>query len=515
MSGTRRRIGWVGWTVLGMAGAVGVLVLIWVAWAWYAQRALDREVEKVRARGEPLRVEDLPVLALPDEANAVVLLGKAAQAASDAVGPGMPEVPAASAASFPEGLPYPPKWHRMMEAAYQSHATVYPAVRRARQVGQGAWVRDTEPDVREFGRLRHLAVILADTALYHHFKGNDAEALATLHDLYFLADMADRLPSFSAKLSAWGIRDAAMHRTVVVATELKLGNSENPTGAKREDVLQLMRRLADEEATRQQFIAGLREDRYLMVGRLESPEVKAYVIRPAQLLDAAEALRRAQREIDGVEHPMLPLGTPAPYKPKAIVWPTSALDWHASPVTQGASDPGNSASRLWVMQLARHRCTRIALAMALYRCDHGRYPESLGELVPAHLDAVPRDPTAVDGGEIRYYLAADGKRPVLCMAGHDGVVQTKSAAEIPTQVMYGWQRGTGVAVQDQYRDLSAWTDPNAPPWVEPAAPPADTGGLPPEAVMNDAQQAEAPGQGNAGGQNGAAPEQKQPGREDQ
>jgi hypothetical protein len=61
--------------------------------------------------------------------------------------------------------------------------------------------------------------------------------------------------------------------------------------------------------------------------------------------------------------------------------------------------------------MAQRRMAATALAMRLYELDHGQRPESLGELVPRYLPAVPEDPFVENGQTIRYSIEADG--PVL------------------------------------------------------------------------------------------------------
>jgi hypothetical protein len=50
--------------------------------------------------------------------------------------------------------------------------------------------------------------------------------------------------------------------------------------------------------------------------------------------------------------------------------------------------------------IARLRTARVALAIERYRLAAGSLPDALTDLVPAYLDAVPRDP--FDGNELRY-----------------------------------------------------------------------------------------------------------------
>ncbi len=55
---------------------------------------------------------------------------------------------------------------------------------------------------------------------------------------------------------------------------------------------------------------------------------------------------------------------------------------------------------------ALQRLTQVAIALRLYRHEHGRYPETLQELVPKYLPNVPTDP--FDGKPLRYERLRNG-----------------------------------------------------------------------------------------------------------
>jgi hypothetical protein len=55
--------------------------------------------------------------------------------------------------------------------------------------------------------------------------------------------------------------------------------------------------------------------------------------------------------------------------------------------------------------VARRRATVTSVALSVYRTETGRYPDSLDELVPGHLDEVPLDP--VDDRPLRYVRKSD------------------------------------------------------------------------------------------------------------
>jgi len=65
---------------------------------------------------------------------------------------------------------------------------------------------------------------------------------------------------------------------------------------------------------------------------------------------------------------------------------------------------------------ARLRAARAGLAIERYRLAGGKLPETLGELVPTYLDAVPKDP--FDGQELRFRRLEKGY--VVYSVGEDG-----------------------------------------------------------------------------------------------
>ena len=69
-----------------------------------------------------------------------------------------------------------------------------------------------------------------------------------------------------------------------------------------------------------------------------------------------------------------------------------------------------------VQAIARRDVAETALAIERYRLAKGTLPDALGELVPAYLEAVPKDP--FDGEELRYRRLETGY--VVYSIGEDG-----------------------------------------------------------------------------------------------
>ena len=72
-----------------------------------------------------------------------------------------------------------------------------------------------------------------------------------------------------------------------------------------------------------------------------------------------------------------------------------------------------------------YRAAHLTLALTAYQVDHGRYPESLNELVPQHLAAVPLDPFG--DGPFRYTRSSGGF--VLYSIGPNGIDDGGKRAE--------------------------------------------------------------------------------------
>jgi hypothetical protein len=80
-----------------------------------------------------------------------------------------------------------------------------------------------------------------------------------------------------------------------------------------------------------------------------------------------------------------------------------------------------------------------AIALRLYRKEHGRYPENLSALVPRYLPSVPADP--FDGKPLRYRREGTGFR--LWSIGpdrkDDGGVEGKPGWWVQGDIVWAWR----------------------------------------------------------------------------
>lgn len=126
--------------------------------------------------------------------------------------------------------------------------------------------------------------------------------------------------------------------------------------------------------------------------------------------------------------------------------------------------------------------TRAAIALARYRLAHGDWPESLANLVPELLDAVPLD--RFDGEPLRYKLE-DGEPCIysVCLDRKDDSAQSVPF-EVAQDLTTFWQHPGAADAASIAGDLILWPEPEPPstdesplsPAGEPAAAEPPTGG---------------------------------------
>lgn len=424
-----------------------LLLLAWLLWWWHANRQLDLLTAELRSAGQPLTLSDFPASPLPPAQDGTALLIDAAAQANGIT------VPSARQSDRLNTLPCPRPWHDTMEKAAPATTPVVALIRQARQRGGVNWQPHWPPEATTISARHHfatgpiltfhqLARVLGDTALYHHFNGNDHEAIATILDLQYVARAhADRGFLFTALFSAGAIDSLASHNLHLIAAELKLPDGERGQALRRQ-ITQIIADLSGNGPAPAWCQRALRDDIAVLV-ELGNSGSGHHLFAPMARIRARDMIRRHQAVIRALDNPdqMTP-------EPNAITG-----DWI-------------NALPLWIVQewqvvrqvqqgLSTRRTAAVALAAALYRIVHGHYPATLDELVPAYLPALPIDPLARPSKPFAYLLAAHGQRPVIICAGADGVLQITSESLLPASTNYSWPYPNPGKSDDVYFDLSA------------------------------------------------------------
>jgi hypothetical protein len=430
------------------------------AWTWHAERRLARYVETLRGKGEPVTVAEVLGPAIPESDNGAVSL----RAAGDAI-----DVERWGEFFNLSGIGLPLSEHELdvIRPTLAAHRDVMRLVREAMGKPALEWTGLPPIQARSglppwwggrgpgFYRQRSLARLLYASALVAHQDGDDRAAFDRIDELLFLAEAAARRPSHRAQTGSYGYYEIAFAAVAEVLPELSVGDGEGQVPSQR--ARGLLTRLLDERVPCDAMLRCLRAERaryidYLMPD-MASPVALATdipwseplpmpgppsgvaksVARPAYLLRAQDALERLNAGIESFEAVDLAdfLAT-FPLDPSPMPGGTEAdLVEHASQddAVRQLVSAVQHLGRAHYMNLARRRTTATALALALYRAEHGRLPAGgqLSALVPAYLPGVPGDPLSTVGDSLIFL--PDAERPRVYSVGEDGIDDGGSPAD--------------------------------------------------------------------------------------
>ena len=346
----------------------------------------DAYVASLKARGEPTVPADIMREPLPNKGNAIWYLKQAAAAiALEHMGPSSSCLPSGAA------LPYGDEWNRQAADMMEANPRVFELVREAarHKIDWGISFEVVNsvnvPKLESLGDYIALRGVLADAALYHHFCGDDAAAMAAMQDILFCGDAMADYPLMIGYLVASINRSVASKSIHVIAGGLTIRDAAHPADpvalnpARREDVQKVIRWLLDDETLRQQYRKALAAERLVFLVNAKSRQ-------------ASEAQDRYNSTYTAVMD-------------EAI---EASRSPHLPPLPQVSADKLGLAEQIAGVRsslfetIRSQRMAAIDLATQLYRSDTGHSPSSLSDLVPAYLPAVPADPLAKEGRPLTY-----------------------------------------------------------------------------------------------------------------
>lgn len=477
-----RRFWWLKRLSLAGITLLVLLAITWIVWDQYSRRELQARVDAYRKAGEATTAEEIQPPTVPDEQNAAALYTQAGSVVNTKV-----YCPSASSYTFGEDLPYPPEWHTLARRAIEVNPKPLELARQA-SLRQGAdWgirIRSRMPNQSfpNFNAQRNLANLLGDAAVYEHFHGDDARAISDIRTLLHQARTLNQYPFVLSKLVGIGIEALAVARLEVIAGDLRIGSgpsTSNPsTEVSQDEVHALIGELLGGQQIAQFMAQAMRDERIAMVDNVQSYVGSSLLLKPAFRLDAARSLDRYTETARACLLPTLPAA-------KAALSPLSLIERQVrneprpvSPWSSGGNSPappihpvlqtrrllnfssGNKLLDTLYRSICEQRMAAVMLAFRLYVIDHGQYPQTLQDLVPQYLSTLPADPMSADGRPFGYFIAANGKRPILYSVGDDGADQTQGRqAQIAAHILKGWQSTHRMPADDQYRDLSSWVNP--------------------------------------------------------
>ena len=426
----RRRSRWALVLVLLLLVAFPVGHAFWRDHQW---RKLQALIDRHRAQGEPVLPEDFNAANVDDPSNPAPQLIAAATAVPSSI-------TSAESRQDPLGfqLPMTPAEVERLRPVLEQSATALDRARAAAELtGQAAWpVRLISPVVlvalRDLNAQRNLARLLRAVALDAHRRGDDAQAVERVHEILFQAHALYRYPTLIAHLVGVGIQSLGDSAAKEIAPDLEIATA--PVGhhpATPEQARRLIRDLLDERPLRDGQRLALLSERMVEVDSAEamadgkfdltgatSPASKGrafmgYVLSPLYYLDGQLLFERMTKA--------LPIA-------QAPDWQACRTELKAIPDAR-ASGSAHLLLRLLTPATGRllnqdfrvmtdSRITATMLACWWYAAEHeGKLPQTLDQLVPRYLPAIPADPMAHDALLMHH---PDTNDPLLYSTGEDG-----------------------------------------------------------------------------------------------
>jgi hypothetical protein len=291
---------------------------------------------------------------------------------------------------------------------------------------------------------RACARLLGCSALYYHNSGNDREALEYLRDALALGDRMNG----EGTIIAWWVSHASDNftlsilRRILPTIQIESSAVPNPGGhdiAGRKQVAALIGELLAEDSLRKDWERAQYTDRVIRVeltrqvraGRLPPSAMGTLYGVNGNLLSTLNSMPPILLEplwtMEGLEampptSVVVEAARQRNYSVCLTVLSRASYAHNTSTDMDGNPDTdGTGAMRLlehYFKRFAERRIAATALALRWFEIDHDRKPETLAELVPDYLPAVPIDPFSGNGTQIRY--APDARRPCVYSIGANG-----------------------------------------------------------------------------------------------
>ncbi|MFK7788514.1 MAG: hypothetical protein AB8C95_03330, partial [Phycisphaeraceae bacterium] len=420
-----KRYWWLKRLSLAALAIVVLLVGLRLVWGQRVQAKLDQAVAEIQSKDEPILFEDLVYEPLPDTENGAWYLTQALNSWPSI--PGQPGVTIHDTDWYLEGEEYSEYDDPITDnAAYlASCRSVFDLLRQSDQAKRSAYGSGpTRPLFHmllpQLGNNRSLARYVDDAAKRGLKVGDTELVFETMLIQHAIARHSLGEPTVLID-SLVAISIMAMSRDFIEHALPQIDTADLREGLARELAKEVIQRLTD-GMTRESMIKGFIGERAAMYDLYEcmidgtatasglvgfgtpiewvidTPGLShAYrpALKNAQLLTtnfytaAIESLRNetahngldadtAKLEQEAYDHPVL-------YPMAGMLLPANG-----------------AAMRTLDRSEALLHCAAIAIAIKLYEADHGKRPDTLDQLVPDYLPAIPKDPFSKTGEPIGY-----------------------------------------------------------------------------------------------------------------
>ncbi len=432
------------------------MLLLRLAWGWYTGFALQRHLARLRANHHPTTAAELTFPQVPAADNAFTIHAQAYKALAAGVAS-----PSQMDESTPLRPPFQSTWLAAAEKSETAHAAAFPLARQARSRSR-AQLRNSLPSpvftilLPYLHEMRNLAATLWDGAVFLHLQGNDDEAVERLLDSLHVARSLRADDFRVTQLVAGGVEMRISTAARIIFSNAKPAGRPTTRPVAPAKVKLLIAQLLDEQPARDGVERGLVMDQLLYIDYFSTASAENWVLRPLAQREMIRSLRNCD---------LLLRASRCASKPEAdeilkdyreeksaieeVGWPPRYHTTHIPRYSRWFRNWKSSGDylRMHFRHLAERRSTALALAIWLYRADHGRWPADLATLVPDYLPSIPIDPYQSGARPIGYLivkLPGNLDRPLL-------VFGTGPHAA-PAEPTYGTTLGD--VNLPQYRDLT-------------------------------------------------------------
>ncbi len=396
------------------------LAALWCLWAWSTHQRLSQMDAAYRAAGRPVHFTDLPGVAalqappFPEHtANSIFVRASRLAVPSQAIDLAL------TAVAAPDG---------QFRKDYRGGEVFLPLL----------------------SPLRDLAIVMLDEATRCHELDDDRRAVELFKSVLRLAHLMEKGAFLVEVHCGIGVEWSALERVAAAAPALRVGEK---TGVSRDELNSLIDTLLAQPLIPTYHADYLRAatshhfEAYGPVTFVLSPMIEAGIVRINTKLDryagslamSDPVASKRESTILSDRHPAMSRG--------------SMPRWSRLADTYLPSLP-NSLANIGQVQASRIM-TATSLAVRLYAVDHGRLPNSLDELVPTYLRALPKDPDDPSRSVELIVIPAglpDGRdRPMLRLVGYDGVAA--SLTNVPKVPMFSLDHRR----PDHLIDLVRWS----------------------------------------------------------
>lgn len=400
--------------MLGLVGLVVVLVVVRLAWGYYAAGKLQDEIDHIVASGQPLFPEDFNVPPVADEANAALLVEQAASAVQLT----------ADQEKFLHKRPrYADMSHddwKRIDALLQTNRKTLELVRTARSRTGVDWgLRFESPVIYDsVPRLiphHQVARVLRVGALSAFHRNEHADTIEILLDMMSFARVCEQIHTLVGHILAGRTRVRVSETiedilpTLSISTFASADDTARPASIRQ--IKNLINALIDDQATQESLVISVCLDRLLAfdAGRLVArgqvslhtssgrprhvDKLYSTLLRPMLMLDLVRLLQFYNQSIRALSASNLPQAlqnmpesqwkeirdAPYPKQQSRVLCAWLIVRY-------------GTALRNHFQWLHARRAAGLRLAMRLYELEQGRLPTQLQELVPDLIDRVPIDP---------------------------------------------------------------------------------------------------------------------------